>query len=205
MLAIHALALSLVLHLRASSGFSFTIDNTPQQCSNLNISIIGSGQPPYSAIIVPYGSTPLPNSIEAREVQDVSFIGASTSTNFQLLYPENSQFVVVVSNLIGNAVEQDFKAENYHRLATVRDLALEERALQYKSKPAAIPVVTTMPSRAFLPSPSVPPQTTSSLSVPRHELVFMERRRGKCRIVARIRLEFFDLIAIHLGAFNSMA
>lgn len=50
MLTIHVLALSLALHLWTSSGFSFTIDNTPQQCSDLNISVIGSGQPPYSAI-----------------------------------------------------------------------------------------------------------------------------------------------------------
>ncbi|KIM74568.1 hypothetical protein PILCRDRAFT_14335 [Piloderma croceum F 1598] len=101
MLATHVLALSLALHLRTSSGFSFTIDNTPQQCSNLNISVIGSGQPPYSAVIVPYGSTPLANNIEVREVLDVAFIGASTSTSFQLNYPENSQFVVVVSDSTG--------------------------------------------------------------------------------------------------------
>jgi hypothetical protein len=109
MLAIHVLALSLALHLRTSSGFSFTINNTPQQCSNLNISVIGSGQPPYRAVIVPYGSTPLPNNIEVREVLDVPF--TSTSTSFQLKYPENSQFVVVVSNLIGNVVEREVKAD----------------------------------------------------------------------------------------------
>jgi len=101
MLTIHALALSLALYLRTSSGFSFTINNTPQQCSDLNISVIGSGQPPYSAVIVPYGSTPLPNNIDVRNVLDVPFSGVSTSTSFKLTYPENSQFVVVVSDSTG--------------------------------------------------------------------------------------------------------
>ena len=103
MLAIHLLALSLALHLRTSSGFSFTINNTPQQCSDLNISIVGSGQPPYSVVIVPYGLSPLQN-IEVRNVIVVPF--SDTSTSFPLPYPENSQFVVVVSNLMGNAVER---------------------------------------------------------------------------------------------------
>jgi hypothetical protein len=106
MLAIHLLVLSLALHLRTSSGFSFTINNTPQQCSDLNLSIIGSGQPPYSAAIVPYGSTSLPNDVEVREVLDVPFSGVSTSTSFKLTYPENSQFVVVVSNPFGSAVQR---------------------------------------------------------------------------------------------------
>jgi len=101
MFAILVLALSLALHLRTSSGFSFTINNTPQQCSDLNISVIGSGQPPYRAVIVPYGATPLPNDIEPREVLNIPFIGASTSTTFQLTYPENSQFVIVVSDNTG--------------------------------------------------------------------------------------------------------
>jgi hypothetical protein len=84
MLAIHVLALSLALHLRTSSGLSFTINNTPEQCSDLNISIIGSGQPPYSAVIGPCGSTPLPNDIDVRSILDVPFIGASTSTSVKL-------------------------------------------------------------------------------------------------------------------------
>jgi hypothetical protein len=105
MLAIHMLALSLALHLRTSSGFSFTIDNAPQQCTDLNISIVGSGYPPYSAVIVPYGSTPLPNQTDIRNVIIVPFIDGSTSTSFQLTYPENSQFVIVASNLTGNGAE----------------------------------------------------------------------------------------------------
>jgi len=104
MLAIHLLTLSLALHLQTSFGFSFTINNTPQQCSNLSISIVGSGQPPYTAVIVPFGQTTLPNNIDVRNVIVAPFI-YSTSTSFPLTYPENSQFVVVVSNLMGNAVE----------------------------------------------------------------------------------------------------
>ena len=100
------LTLSLILHLPTSYGFSFTIDNTPQQCSDLNISIIGSGQPPYTAVIVPYGPTSLANNVEVREVLDVPFSGVSTSTSLKLTYPENSQFVVVVRNPPVSAVEQ---------------------------------------------------------------------------------------------------
>ena len=106
MLAIPLLAISLAPYLRTSSAFSFTINNTPEQCTNLNISITGSGQPPYSAIVLPYGATPLSNNIEVREVIDVAFNGASTSTSFKLTYPENSQFVVVVSNSIGKVLEE---------------------------------------------------------------------------------------------------
>jgi len=101
MLAIHLLTLSLALHLQTSFGFSFTINNTPQQCSNLSISIVGSGQPPYTAVLVPYGSIPPP---DFRNVIVVPF--SDTSTSFPLTYPGNSQFVVVVSNLMGNAVER---------------------------------------------------------------------------------------------------
>ena len=99
-------ALSIALHLWTSSGFLFTIDNTPQQCTNLKISIIGSGQPPYSAVIVPYGSTPLPNQTNIWNVIIIPFINCSTSMSFQLTYPRNSQFVIMASNLMGNAVEQ---------------------------------------------------------------------------------------------------
>ena len=61
MRAIHVLALSLALHLQTSSAFSFTINNTPEQCSDLNISITGLGQSPYSAVIVPYITAPSSN------------------------------------------------------------------------------------------------------------------------------------------------
>src|ERR1700683_3090939 len=98
MRAIHVLALSLALHLQTSSAFSFTLNNTPQQYSNLNISITGSGQPPYSAVIVPYITAP---STDTREVLVFPFNGVSTSVSFELTYPQNSQFVVAVSDPVG--------------------------------------------------------------------------------------------------------
>jgi hypothetical protein len=88
---------SLALFPLIVSAFSFTINNTPQQCQNLSISVTGSGQPPYSALILPFGPTPLPNNTEVRRILDIPFNGDSTSLSFQLTYPENSQFVVVVS------------------------------------------------------------------------------------------------------------
>lgn len=78
-------------------AFTFNIDNTPTQCENLSLSISGSdGTPPYRALIVPFGQTPLANSIEARTILDQTFEGDSTSASFQLKYPALSQFVLVV-------------------------------------------------------------------------------------------------------------
>src|ERR1700691_1806436 len=105
MLGIPLLTVSLAIYPHIASGFSFTINNTPQQCQNLSISITGSGQPPYSALILPYGPTPLPNNTEVRKILDENFSGDSTSLSFQLTYPENSQFVVVVSLVISSHLE----------------------------------------------------------------------------------------------------
>lgn len=80
------------------NGFSFNLTSIPKQCQNLSIAITGSGTPPYSAVIVPYGPTPLPNNIEVREVVYQSFVGDSTTLSVNIPWPENSQFVVVVSN-----------------------------------------------------------------------------------------------------------
>ena len=83
-----------------ADAFSFNIDNTPTQCQNLSISITGSGgTPPYHALIVPFGQTPLSNNVEARTIVDQEFDGDSTSVSFQLKYPALSQFVVVVRHL----------------------------------------------------------------------------------------------------------
>jgi hypothetical protein len=97
MLAVAGLAVSLAFYPLIVFGFSFSINNTPQQCQNLSISISGSGQAPYRAVVVPFGATPLANNIEVRKILDLPFPGNSTSLSFQLNYPENSQFVVVVS------------------------------------------------------------------------------------------------------------
>ncbi|KAH9171382.1 hypothetical protein EDB89DRAFT_2243560 [Lactarius sanguifluus] len=61
----------------------------------------GSGQPPYSLLLVPSGPTPLPNNTEVRTIQNISFPGTSTSLSFKLNYPENSSFVAVVSDSSG--------------------------------------------------------------------------------------------------------
>lgn len=79
------------------NGYSFSIANTPQQCQNLTISISGSGTPPYRAVIIPFGPSPLQNNVEVRKIMDLNFTGSSTLLSFKFPYPENSQFVVVVS------------------------------------------------------------------------------------------------------------
>jgi hypothetical protein len=78
-----------------SAGYSWSFQNQPRQCQNLNITIDGTGQPPYSVLILPFGATPLPNNVEARVIVNVPFDG--NTANFQLKYPSNSQFVAVVS------------------------------------------------------------------------------------------------------------
>ncbi|KIJ58893.1 hypothetical protein HYDPIDRAFT_33732 [Hydnomerulius pinastri MD-312] len=95
------LALYLALSSHLVSGFSFTFTSQPQQCSNLSLDITGSGKPPYSVLIIPYGPTPLPNNIEARTIVYQQFSGDSSSVSFQLKYPANSQFVAVVSDSTG--------------------------------------------------------------------------------------------------------
>ncbi|OBZ67574.1 hypothetical protein A0H81_12403 [Grifola frondosa] len=84
-------------------GYSFNIASTPRQCQNLTIDITGTGgQPPYSALIIPFGPSPLANAIEARRITTVSFNGTNaTSATFELKYPENSQFVVIASDSSG--------------------------------------------------------------------------------------------------------
>ncbi|KAH9899276.1 hypothetical protein C8Q73DRAFT_663041 [Cubamyces lactineus] len=93
--------LAAVPYAALAAAYSFNFKNTPRQCQNLEIGITGSGKPPYSVLIIPFGPTPLPNSIEARRITDVSFNGTESSVSFQLKFPENSQFVAVVSDSTG--------------------------------------------------------------------------------------------------------
>ena len=91
-------ALYFLTLLSPSAAWIWTFQNTPQQCKNLTITITGSdGIPPYRALIVPFGPTPLPNNIEARRILDEPFLGNTSTLSFQLNYPANSQFVTVVS------------------------------------------------------------------------------------------------------------
>ncbi|EIW55324.1 uncharacterized protein TRAVEDRAFT_130820 [Trametes versicolor FP-101664 SS1] len=84
-----------------AAAYSFNIKNTPRQCEDLELDITGTGSPPYSALIIPTGPTPLANLVEARKITNVAFNGTNTTATFQLKFPENSQFVVVVSDSTG--------------------------------------------------------------------------------------------------------
>lgn len=79
------------------SSYTWSFTTTPQQCATLSLQISGSGSPPYSVLVIPYGPTPLPNNTEVRTIVYQQFDGSSTSTSFQLKYPSTSQFVAVVS------------------------------------------------------------------------------------------------------------
>ena len=79
-----------------TNAFTWEFTSQPSQCQNVSIAVMGSGQPPYSLLIVPTGPSPLPNNTEVRNVQNISFPGLSTSLTFQLNYPANSSFVAVV-------------------------------------------------------------------------------------------------------------
>lgn len=91
--------LSLLLLPTLSSAYSFNFESTPRECDDLSISITGSGSPPYNLLIIPFGPSPLPNNTEVRKIVQQSFNG--TSTSFQLRYPQNSQFVAVLSDSSG--------------------------------------------------------------------------------------------------------
>ncbi len=88
--------LAAVPYLSFAAAYSFNFANTPKQCQNLTVDITGQGKPPYTLLLVPIGPTPLPNAIEARHITNVPFT-SSTSVTFQLAFPENGQFVAVVS------------------------------------------------------------------------------------------------------------
>ncbi|KIM35169.1 hypothetical protein M413DRAFT_449880 [Hebeloma cylindrosporum] len=88
--------------LPSSRAYSWAFQSTPQQCSNLTVTVSGSdGKPPYRILILPFGPTPLANNIEARTILDIPFNGQESSVSFKLKYPENSQFVAVVSDSTG--------------------------------------------------------------------------------------------------------
>lgn len=80
-----------------SAAYTWNFASPPQQCSNLTVSLVGSGVPPYRLLVLPSGATPLSSGIEVRTILDVPFPDGSTSVSFQLKYPANSQLVAVVS------------------------------------------------------------------------------------------------------------
>jgi len=83
-----------------SAAYTWSFNAPPQQCSNLTVSLTGSGgKPPYRILVLPSGPTPLKNNLEVRRILDVSFPSDSTAVTFQLKYPANSQLVAVVSTV----------------------------------------------------------------------------------------------------------
>ncbi|KAG8216791.1 hypothetical protein J3R82DRAFT_7038 [Butyriboletus roseoflavus] len=93
--------LALALSASLVSGYSFTFTSQPQQCADLSLQISGSGEPPYSVLIIPYGPTPLPNNVEVRTIVYQQFPDNGSSYSFQLKFPATSQFVTVVSDNSG--------------------------------------------------------------------------------------------------------
>lgn len=74
-------------------GYSFDITAAPRQCGPLSLQITGgSGSPPYTALVIPFG--PPPGSTEQRVVFAHQF--SDSTANFSLPYPANSNFVVMV-------------------------------------------------------------------------------------------------------------
>jgi hypothetical protein len=83
------------------NAYTWKFTSPPRQCENVTLSIEGSGgQPPYSLLVIPYGSTPLPNKTEVRKILNIPFSGTSTTLSFNLNYPENSSFVAVVRSYL---------------------------------------------------------------------------------------------------------
>ena len=81
-----------------AKAYTWQFTSQPSQCEDITITLQGSGKPPYRLLIVPHGSTPLPNGTEVRRVQDIPF--SESSTTFKLPYPENSSFIAVVCSCL---------------------------------------------------------------------------------------------------------
>jgi len=94
------IAVTLAAAVPGANAYTWNLRNNPQQCQNLTIDLIGGGgQSPFRILIIPFGPSPLPNNTEARRIQEVVFAtGDARNGNVMLNYPENSQFVAVVSS-----------------------------------------------------------------------------------------------------------
>lgn len=82
-------------------AFSFQLLNQANQCQNVTFQVTGSGSPPYSLLMVPFGSSTLPNNVEVRKIQNIQFPSDTTNLSVKLVYPANSQFVAVLSDSSG--------------------------------------------------------------------------------------------------------
>jgi len=96
-----ALIAALIQYPTAAHAYSWNYKNSPSQCGDTTIEITGTdGVPPYRALIIPYGPSPLTNR-EVRMIMDVPFDEGATSVSFKLKYPSHSQLVAVVSDATG--------------------------------------------------------------------------------------------------------
>jgi hypothetical protein len=91
--AVAAIAAAATLAPRAAA-YSWSFATVPAQCGTVTLSVTGGGSPPFRALVIPYGPTPLPNA-EVRTVMDIPF-NDSTSLSFRLRYPASSQFIITV-------------------------------------------------------------------------------------------------------------
>lgn len=80
-----------------SNAYTWQFTSKPSQCQNLSIAIEGSGTPPYSLLMIPYGPTPLQNNTEVRTIKTHVFPNNGKTLDFRLDYPTSSSFVAVVS------------------------------------------------------------------------------------------------------------
>lgn len=101
-LVLYAAVLSASLLRSTVSAYSWQFTNQLQQCQNLSLSLTGSGQPPYTVLVVPYGPSPLSGGTEVRKIVNTQFDGPSVT--FPINYPADSQLVVVVSVLVIRAL-----------------------------------------------------------------------------------------------------
>jgi hypothetical protein len=80
-----------------ANAYTWKFTSQPHQCQNVSLAVEGSGQPPYSLLIIPTGPSPLSNNVEVRLIKNIPFSGNGDTLSFKLNYPENSSFVAVVS------------------------------------------------------------------------------------------------------------
>ncbi|KJA14562.1 hypothetical protein HYPSUDRAFT_59307 [Hypholoma sublateritium FD-334 SS-4] len=94
----------ITLILRSAHAYTLSFNEAPSQCGQVIATIArNDGAPPFRLLIVPFGSSPLPNGVETRSALDVPFSGNASQVQFQLTYPAGSQFVAVVSDASGFA------------------------------------------------------------------------------------------------------
>ena len=132
-----------------ANAYTWQFTSQPRQCQNVSITVEGSGQPPYSLLLIPYGPTPLANNVEVRKIRNIPFSGNSNNLSFMLNYPESSSFVAVVSRRWTHFLSfLLISPPIIHRSATAAHLALVEPAFLslFSNHPTRVVI---MPPRMF--------------------------------------------------------